>query len=480
LQTTAVLSTPRFSHEQLKYRTVDARTVGVVAPPSRPDAPNITDSLRRIAVVLLQHLHRSEKVARGLDPGLEGTPPPAKRRVVAAATSAASAAAAVAAAAARTTASASSISGTSATATAAVQHLTTDDGDSDDDAWDGAAELSLARLTGWADVADAARNVAAWLSSVVAAAAHASSPQADDAAVLEEGYAPPDGDFHAQLDERGDAVAFPAALMQSDDAAADAAAADYDAAVAADDFHEARYLKPEYTVITSPAMDAGSALFNPCPSSDVTVRRVRYAFALPASADIYAFMYELFSCAKLTAESTIVSLIYIERLLETGRVTLRACNWRPIVLTAVLLASKVWDDLGSWAVEFAAVYPAYSVPAIKAMERTFCAALSFNLYIAGSTFAKYYFALRSLGEQRSFRQRYMNTIVTSGAAAAGAATGGASGGAGGGGGGIAIAGGGGRASGHGAPAAGLGGGAVAKRIEEGTKELRSQLYSRSL
>lgn len=287
----------------------------------------------------------------------------------------------------------------------------------------------------------------------------------------EAGATPNDGPEHLWS-------SFPTALSRcDDDALAQAVAAEYDDAVAEDDFHEARYLKPEYQYILSPSLDGSSLLF-PSPAGEVTIRRVRYAFALPTSADIYAFMYQLFACAKLTAESTIVSLIYIERLLETGRVTLRATNWRPIVLTAVLLASKVWDDLGSWAVEFAAVYPAYSVPAIKAMERTFCARLSFNLYIASSTFAKYYFALRSLGEQRSFRQRYMNMIVAGSAGAAGGSGGSGGGGAAAGayaGGGIPIAGGGG-----GGAVAGLGGGAVAKRIEEGTKELRSQLYSRSL
>jgi hypothetical protein len=74
------------------------------------------------------------------------------------------------------------------------------------------------------------------------------------------------------------------------------------------------------------------------------------------------------------------------------------------------------------------------------MERTFLSRLSFNLYVAGSTFAKYYFGLRALSEQKTFRSHLLKMV--------GAA--------------------------HAAPAA------VVQRIEESTKGLRETLYSKSL
>lgn len=72
--------------------------------------------------------------------------------------------------------------------------------------------------------------------------------------------------------------------------------------------------------------------------------------------------------------------------------------------------SKVWDDLNTWSVEFAAIYPQYTVHAINTMERLFVSRIGFNLFISGSVYAKYYFALRALNEQRSFRQRYNNMV----------------------------------------------------------------------
>lgn len=58
----------------LKYRTINERAAvaSVAASPSRPDAPNVEDMLRRISVVLLQHMHRGERAAvggLGLDSG---------------------------------------------------------------------------------------------------------------------------------------------------------------------------------------------------------------------------------------------------------------------------------------------------------------------------------------------------------------------------------------------------------------------------
>jgi hypothetical protein len=274
---------------------------------------------------------------------------------------------------------------------------------------------------------------------------------------------------------RGDASSVPAeGTVHGDAADADPAAAAYDAEAAADDFHESRFLRPEYQLLhPAAASQDGSGFLCPPPvalgaGGGAVIRRERYTFSLPTSADLFDFMFQLFSCASLTPETTIVSLIFVERLLEQGRVALRAHNWRPIVLSAVLLASKVMDDLGSWSVEFAAVYPQFSVAAINAMERVFCAKIGYSLYVPASTFTRYYFALRSLGEQRSFRQRYMNMLSVSQGGGVGATGGVPPGPA------AAIP--------VGAPsgAGGGAGGAMAKRIEEASKGLRSQLYSRSL
>merc|ERR1712100_920032 len=99
-----------------------------------------------------------------------------------------------------------------------------------------------------------------------------------------------------------------------------------------------------------------------------------------------------------------------ERLMEIAKVPLLACTWRPIFMCGLLLASKVWQDLSSWNIEFASVYPQYPLDAINRLELNFLRNVKWDLYISSTLYAKYYFALRSLVEKPDFRQRYNRMV----------------------------------------------------------------------
>jgi len=141
------------------------------------------------------------------------------------------------------------------------------------------------------------------------------------------------------------------------------------------------------------------------------IRQVKRQFDTPELKEVHDFMTTLFVKAQLSAECSIVCLIYVERLMETGNVPIMGKSWRPLLLCALLLASKVWQDLGSWNVEFTEIYPQFSLQNINKLEREFCQALSWNLYISSSLYAKYYFALRSLTSSKDFRRKY-NVMMT--------------------------------------------------------------------
>jgi hypothetical protein len=66
-------------------------------------------------------------------------------------------------------------------------------------------------------------------------------------------------------------------------------------------------------------------------------------------------MKTVFERLQLSTECAIIGLIYVERLVEATDILFGAVNWRVILLTALLTASKMWDDLSSWNIEMSEV-----------------------------------------------------------------------------------------------------------------------------
>lgn len=70
-------------------------------------------------------------------------------------------------------------------------------------------------------------------------------------------------------------------------------------------------------------------------------------YKTPTLNEVHNFLETLFVKAQLSPECSIVSLIYVERLMEQANVPLVAQTWAPILLCGLLIASKVWADMRS-------------------------------------------------------------------------------------------------------------------------------------
>lgn len=123
--------------------------------------------------------------------------------------------------------------------------------------------------------------------------------------------------------------------------------------------------------------------------------------SIPTLEQITTFYRDVFQRAQMEYDCIIISLIYVERLIKTtqGALRPRQCNWRSILFSCMVLASKVWDDLSMWNADFSQTCPTgvkFPLKRINELEVEILSALSYKVKVPASEYAKYYFLLRSM------------------------------------------------------------------------------------
>merc|ERR1712232_548282 len=100
-------------------------------------------------------------------------------------------------------------------------------------------------------------------------------------------------------------------------------------------------------------------------------------------------------------EVSIITLFYLDRFTELSGVAMTPDNWQRLTISAMMLASKVWNDESFENFEFAQLCPLYTLDEINAFERIFLKSVGYNMSVKGSEYAKTYFMLRTLGAKDS-------------------------------------------------------------------------------
>lgn len=125
---------------------------------------------------------------------------------------------------------------------------------------------------------------------------------------------------------------------------------------------------------------------------------------VPTLEQIENFYQDFFRRSQMEHDTIIMSLIYVERLVKMthGALVPTGANWRSVLFSCMILASKVWDDLSMWNIDFSKVSAAsssmskFTLRRINELEIAVLQCLNFDVKVPASEYAKYYFLLRSM------------------------------------------------------------------------------------
>jgi hypothetical protein len=104
-------------------------------------------------------------------------------------------------------------------------------------------------------------------------------------------------------------------------------------------FHEHNFIGHEWLVQSTGGYSSTMPLFL------YVLEEIEYREQPCAEGDLILFMRKIFEKMQLATECIIVTLIYLEKVMIIGGIEMRYCNWKPLLFTAILLASKFWEDI---------------------------------------------------------------------------------------------------------------------------------------
>jgi len=112
---------------------------------------------------------------------------------------------------------------------------------------------------------------------------------------------------------------------------------------------------------------------------------------------VCSFILSILHQGIFSVSAFIVSVIYLSRFKESSHITLHACTWRPLFLTSLLLADKMWEDKPVRNSSLAKLFPVLNNAELNKMESEFLVEIKFNVNVKPDLFCS--FCEKLLAEQ---------------------------------------------------------------------------------
>lgn len=107
--------------------------------------------------------------------------------------------------------------------------------------------------------------------------------------------------------------------------------------------------------------------------------------------------------------------MYINRIQKNSGFEFTPANWKRMLLGALILASKVWEDQAVWVVDFLPLFNATTTKDFNYLEKQILALLSFDVSLKASEYSTVYFDLRAQSNSATEHFRELKPLDKEGA-----------------------------------------------------------------
>lgn len=115
----------------------------------------------------------------------------------------------------------------------------------------------------------------------------------------------------------------------------------------------------------------------------------KFQCSYPPVISILSYLQRLRKYSNCSDSCFVVLLIYVDRIIESRRITLTCLNVHRVILTAVLISSKFHDDI-FYNNAFYAKLGGISAPEMNILEIEFLKMINFSLFVDSVAYEKYY------------------------------------------------------------------------------------------
>ena len=123
---------------------------------------------------------------------------------------------------------------------------------------------------------------------------------------------------------------------------------------------------------------------------------------IPDPQAIFEFCANIMILTKMEKEVIIISLVYMERFIFNTGVLINSRNWKRILFTSLIIASKIWDDDSFENNHFAQVFTHLKIGEINLLERTYLELINYKVFVKCSEYFKYFFIIKSIALKYNF------------------------------------------------------------------------------